>query len=329
MVIFRQISQKSGFLKYKLTFMFIEQSLKYKNPFWMYLLGSFVVIIFNFIGQFPLVVVMTEQNISGMNPGQDPMDILRGIEKNTQLILLLIPFLISFLGLWLVVRKLHERSLLTVTTSRKKIDWQRILFAFLFWGGIIFVLVGVDYFMSPENYQWNFKPIPFLIMLVIAIALVPIQAGLEEYIFRGYLMQGFGGLFRNRWAPLLMTSFIFGMLHITNPEVGKFGYGIMAYYIGSGLFYGILILMDEGMELALGFHIANNLVTIILVTASWTAFETESILIDISEPNLLTELFFTLGIFYPLSLFVMAKKYGWKQWKEKLTGKLIEPIESN
>jgi hypothetical protein len=34
---------------------------------------------------------------------------------------------------------------------------------------------------------------------------------------------------------------------------------MFVYYIGTGLFLGILTLMDEGMELALGFH-ANNLV---------------------------------------------------------------------
>jgi hypothetical protein len=34
---------------------------------------------------------------------------------------------------------------------------------------------------------------------------------------------------------------------------------MFVYYIGTGLFLGIT-LMDEGMELALGFHAANNLV---------------------------------------------------------------------
>ena len=48
--------------------------------------------------------------------------------------------------------------------------------------------------------------------------------------------------------------------------------------------------MDEGIELALGFHAANNLFTALLVTSSWTAFQTESILIDISEPSLGIEL---------------------------------------
>jgi hypothetical protein len=42
--------------------------------------------------------------------------------------------------------------------------------------------------------------------------------------------------------------------------------------------------MDEGMELALGFHAANNLVGL-LVTSDWSAFQTHSIFKDVSEPE--------------------------------------------
>ena len=116
-----------------------------------------------------------------------------------------------------------------------------------------------------------------------------------------------------------MTSIIFGCLHLFNPEVEKLGYGILIYYIGTGIFLGIMTLMDDGIELALGFHAANNLITALLVTSNWTAFQTESILIDISNPSLGVELFLSLFLFYPLFLLIMSKKYSWKNWKIKLT----------
>lgn len=83
------------------------------------------------------------------------------------------------------------------------------------------------------------------------------------------------------------------------------------------------------MELALGFHAANNLITVLLVTSTWTAFQTESVFIDVSEPELLEHLVLSLLVFYPLFLGLMAKKYGWKHWKEKLTGKLYVPTEND
>lgn len=296
---------------------FLKQSIPYKNPFWMYLLGSFVIIIFNVLGQLPLTFAIIQEGVA--SPGSDPMEMIRKIDKNLQLFLLLIPFVIGFLGLWLVVKKLHERSILSITTSREKIDWRRSLYAFLIWGAVTVIIITGDYLLCPESYEWNFNPQRFALLFVIAIILIPIQTSLEESIFRGYLMQGFGGLFKNAWTPLLMTSIIFGCLHLFNPEVEKLGYGILGYYIGTGLFLGVMTLMDEGIELAVGFHAANNLITALLVTSNWTAFQTDSILIDISKPSLGVELFISLFVLYPLFLMLMSKKYKWKNWKSKLT----------
>tara|TARA_B100000886_G_scaffold198100_1_gene136559 strand:- start:114 stop:644 length:531 start_codon:yes stop_codon:yes gene_type:complete len=175
--------------------------------------------------------------------------------------------------------------------------------------------------VSPEDYEWNFKLIPFLVLFFIGIVLIPLQTSVEEFLFRGYLMQGFGVLFKNRWLPLLLTSLLFGILHIWNPEIDKLGINLIWYYIGTGLFLGIITLMDEGMELALGFHAANNLVTALLVTASWTAFQTESLLIYKAEPSLGKELILTLVVIYPLLAFIFAKKYQWKNWMDQLTNK--------
>jgi len=300
--------------------MFLQQSLSYKNPFWMFLLGSFIVIIFNVIGQLPLTFVIIQERVGEIS-SQDPMDLLRNIDKNLQLFLLLIPFAAGFIGLWLVLKKLHLRPLLSIVTARKAIDWRRIFFAFLVWTLVTVLLVVGDYFISPESYEWNFTLSKFAILFIIAVLFIPIQTSLEEFIFRGYLMQGFSGLFKNSWAPLLMTSLIFGCLHLFNPEVEKLGYGILVYYIGTGLFLGIMTIMDDGIELALGFHAANNLTTALLVTSSWTAFQTESVLIDISEPSLGPELILSLLLFYPLLLLLMSYKYGWSNWKSKLISK--------
>jgi membrane protease YdiL (CAAX protease family) len=141
------------------------------------------------------------------------------------------------------------------------------------------------------------------------------------------MMQGLGILFRNRWMPLLLTSVIFGLMHLGNPEVEKLGYGIMIFYIGTGFFLGIITLMDEGLELALGFHAANNLVTALLVTSEWTAFQTDSLLKDVAEPGLEWDAYLPLLLF-PLLLFFFAWKYGWTNWKQRLTGGVLSAQEA-
>ena len=283
----------------------------------MYLLGSFVVITFNFIGQFPLTYYIIESNKFDLS-SSDPLELLRKIESNLQLLLILIPFLFSFIGFWLIIKKLHNSSLVRIATIRKKIDFNRIVFSFVLWGALILFMVLFDYFIYPDDYKWNFKLKEFLIMLPIAFLFIPIQTSLEEFIFRGYLMEGFASLLKNSWMPLIFTSLIFGLLHIYNPEVDKLGHGILIYYIGTGFFLGVLSIMDQGIELSLGFHAANNLITALLVTSTWTVFQTESILIDVSEPNLFNEIVFSLLILYPLFLIVMSKRYNWNNWKEKI-----------
>jgi hypothetical protein len=143
--------------------------------------------------------------------------------------------------------------------------------------------------------------------------------------------KGFGLLAKNRWFPLIVTSALFGLMHIMNPEVEKMGPIIMVYYIGTGLFLGIITLMDDGMELSLGFHAANNIATALLVTSEWSALQTESVFKDVSAPSVSYEILIPVVVVFPLLLIIFSKKYNWSNWKEKLTGKIIvvQQIENN
>ena len=301
--------------------MFLSQVNLKPKDFLKYLLGSFLIIIFNILGQIPLFVYLITQNISDKEL-TDPTDIFSLIPSNTGLFLMLLPFAISLLGLWFILKKLHQQDMRIVATSRNGIDWNRVFFSFVIWGFLSSAIILSDYIISPEEYEINFKLTPFIILLCIGIILIPLQTSFEEYLFRGYLMQGFAGLFRNKWAPLFMTSIIFGCLHLANPEVDKLGYNLVWWYMGTGLVLGIMTLMDEGIELALGVHASNNLFAALLVTADWTVFQTESILKYTGEPSLSKELILSFVIFYPLLLFIFYKKYNWTGFKSRLFGKL-------
>ncbi|MDX1272758.1 CPBP family intramembrane glutamic endopeptidase [Bizionia paragorgiae] len=248
--------------------------------------------------------------------------------KNRFLIESLVPMVIALAALFFWVKYIHGQSITSLTTARKKIDWKRILFSFFLWGILSSGLVLIDYVATPENYLPNFELEPFLYLAAIAILLVPIQTSFEEYLFRGYLMQGIGVMAKNRWLPLVITSVLFGVMHIANPEVGKLGYFIMVYYIGTGFFLGIITLMDEGLELALGFHAANNLFTALLVTADWTAFQTHSILKDVSDPteSSIFQIVLPVFVIFPILLIIFSKRYQWTNWKDKLFG-TIEKLE--
>ena len=308
---------------------YIQQAYKGLHEGWRYIIGTIIIVIFVIAGQIPFTVAaVLEAKNKGLNLFElDESTIMGVLESNLNLFLMLLSFAIGLVGIFVVNKWLHKMTLTQLTTARKKIDWKRFWVIFFGWGILSSGLVLLDYYMTPESYVWNFDLNNFLILSVIAIALVPLQTSCEEYLFRGYLMQGIGVAAKNRWVPLIVTSVIFGMLHIANPEVEKLGYVIMIYYIGTGFFLGIITLMDEGLELALGFHAANNLFTALLVTADWTAFQTYSVLKDTSDPSdaALVDILIPVFVMFPVILLILAKVYGWKNWKDKLFGRVEAP----
>ncbi|MAU72843.1 MAG: CPBP family intramembrane metalloprotease domain-containing protein [Pseudozobellia sp.] len=300
--------------------MYIEQGYKGSLGIWKYWiipLGFLGLMVFNYIS-----TLMTPVPVEDVMQG-----LIEQFGSNKVTIILLAPLAI---GLFVVLgwtKLVHEQSITSLTTSRPKIDWGRVLFSFVLWGSITAAMTMTWVFLSPENYVFNFQLKPFLILAAITIILIPLQSSFEEYLFRGHMMQGLGIMAKNRWVPLVLTSVLFGLLHLGNPEVGKLGYGIMIFYIGTGFFLGIMTLMDEGLELALGFHAANNLITALLVTADWTAFQTNSVYRDISEPTLSWDAFLPVFVIFPIILFIMSKKYNWTNWKQRLTGKVLTEEE--
>jgi len=307
--------------------MFLEQGIKEENKFWKYLLGSGVIILASFVGQIPWgIAVFVKIFSTGIMPSSSE-EMLGYLEPNSSLFFMMLSFVFAVIGIYYVVKKFHDQSFISIITSREKIDWKRVFFSFAIWAFFSIATTLITYYSSPEELVWNFKPMPFAILVIIGTLLIPIQTSTEELVFRGYLMQGFANLARNKWFPLLMTSLIFGSLHIFNPEVDKMGYIILIYYIGTGLFLGVITLMDEGMELSLGFHAANNLIGALLITSDWSAFQTYSIFKDVSTPTAGFDVLLPVFIIYPILLFIFSKKYKWNNWKEKLTGDIR--IENN
>ncbi len=309
--------------------MYIQQAFKSLHEWWRYLVGFIIIFVASQIGTIPLIVAVLVKILSeggSMDSLQDQNVLMTVLDSNLTLFLMLLSFAVGLLAVYLVVRYFHKQPFVELTTSRKKTDWGRVFFGFGLITLTTLVVTGLDYYSNPDDYVLQFDLVPFVILAVIAIIMIPLQTSFEEYLFRGYLMQGIGVLAKNKWLPLVITSVVFGGLHLANPEVDKFGNIIMVYYIGTGFFLGIMTLMDEGMELALGFHAGNNLISALLVTADWTVFKTNSVLKDVSEPSAGFDVIAPVLILYPIFLIIMAYHYKWKDWGGKLFGKVEEPI---
>ena len=309
---------------------FIQQGFKGRTEWYWYVITIFVVFIFwQIIGVIPLTVAALSkvENFNQFIEAANDAFATVGLNSNLYLFLALLTLIMGLIGLLLSVKYIHNRPIKTVITSRSQVDWKRVAYGFGIWFLISVVVLTVGIILEPENLIWNFKPVPFLILVFISFIFIPLQTTFEELLLRGYLMQGLGVLAKNRWLPLILTSLVFGLLHVANPEVDVLGPGVMIFYIGTGLFFAIATLLDEGTELALGMHAANNIVAALFVTADWTAFQTEALYIDSSEPSLGLETLLPVFVVYPIVLLIFSKKYGWTNWSEKLFGKVERPIK--
>ena len=293
--------------------MYIEQLQKYKPKLVLYL-----PIPFGFLG----LMIYNYMSTANLDTAKLMQDYIKNFGENVTFMLLIVPFAIFLLGLLLYNRHVQNNSIRLLTTSRTKIDWRRVFFSFSVWGIFTVVSTLISFWLMPQDFVWNFKPIPFFIFLLLAVIFIPLQTSFEEYLFRAHLLQGLGLATQTRWVPLIVTSVLFGFMHAANPEVEKMGFIIMLYYIGTGLFLGILTLMDEGLELALGFHAANNLIGALLLTSDWSAFQTNSLFKDVSEPQVALQIVVPVVLIYPLLLLIFSKKYKWKNWDQKLFGSL-------
>ncbi len=296
-----------------------------------YFLTMMLVMAGYFLGQVPFLMVVIAQlterdgDLSGSALEDFAANIdftAIGIDANTGFILILLSFVVGLMALWLGLAVIHKRPLKSIITPYQNIRWSRVGFGFGVWFLLIAGLEILSYFISPETYLFQLEWKTWLPLVAIALLIMPMQTSFEELLFRGYLLQGLGLAFNSRLVALVLTSVAFGAMHLANPEIHEFGLWLMMpYYIGMGFFLGILTLMDDTLELALGIHAANNIFGAAFVTFTGSALQTDAVF-RVTEVNTT----FMIPVFYVLAagfIYLCARRYGWKDWS-----KLYGPVRA-
>lgn len=297
--------------------MFIEQLKKIKiNEV------AYILCITSILGFFGLNIITTFFTDSNVN---DSIQLLISqFGKTLTFVLLVGPLSFFCILLLLWVKFINKQSITSLTTARVKVDWNRIFFMFGLWSAFLILSTFVSYILFSDEIILQFNWKKFIPFALVACILIPLQIAFEEYFFRGYLLQYLGFKFNSRFIPLIVSSVLFGVMHISNPEIGAMGYWFLIFYIGTGFILGICTLMDDGLELALGFHAANNLIGALLITSDTSVFQTNAVFKDISTSQSFYPIALQLAIVYPILLFICSKKYKWTNWKQNLLGKLAD-----
>jgi membrane protease YdiL (CAAX protease family) len=105
---------------------------------------------------------------------------------------------------------------------------------------------GSDSSMTPNAFDDTAKQFALVVLL-----LTPLQAAGEEYAFRGYLTQAFGGFFPT-WVAVVGPSLLFALAHGAQSApvfFDRFAFGLVA---------GILVVRTGGLEAGIAMHVLNN-----------------------------------------------------------------------
>jgi membrane protease YdiL (CAAX protease family) len=236
---------------------------------------------------------------------------LGSIGAAATLAILLLPSVAVLLGVVVVVPVVHGRSPMTLVRAVGLPRWRRALVAGVVWAGAAAAYEAVSVFLYRGSYTWTFDAARFVPLLVVAVLLIPLQSAAEELFFRGYLMQWLGSMFGRGWVALLISSALFAAVHLGNPELARFGRGFLFYYAGVGVAFGLATLLDDGLEVAIGAHTANNLWGALVVSFPGSVLDTPALLRMEGVPP---EVMVTLGGATALTaLVVLAILFDWRE----------------
>lgn len=239
----------------------------------------FIVAATNTIGSIPLFISIAKNPDAINELAANPSDLSPlGLDPNVALIFMLFPFIIGLIAFIILVKPLNQRSLLKVINGTSTFRWNRFFISAFVWIIISAIYLFANLKLDPSNFSLNSVSETLIPLVIISVLLIPFQTAFEEVIFRGYLMQGFAVLAKNRWIPLVMTSLLFALIHGPNPEVKEFGFfTMMPQYLFFGLIFGIITILDDGIEASMGAHAANNAFLCIMVTNKASALQTPAL----------------------------------------------------
>lgn len=248
---------------------FFQAAAAGRSAWWRYALSLLLIIGLTVSGGVCLTVPLVLLSRTAELAGMDPL-LLTGVNLFT--------FAFVIIGLWIALAALHRRSMRSILSPAGPFRWKALLLSGGLWLAVSVLSDGLLAILQPGNYRLTYDPVQFWKYLPVLALLLPIQISAEELLFRGYLTQAIGHGTRSWALGWVLPAVAFGLLHSFNPEVGLYGFWLtMPLYIGLGLLLGWVTLRTQGLEMALGLHLANNLYASLAVTMTGSALATPAL----------------------------------------------------
>ena len=211
----------------------------------------------------------------GVFPVEREFSALASGQRPTSVLVMLATFGGLVIGTIASVRWFHRRSVMSLVGPLPK-TVRHFGIAVL----VAIPLAGVAALLPPYiELNTGLELTVWLTFLPMALLMVAMQTGAEELFFRGYLQQQLAARFRSPIAWMLLPSLLFGLGHMDPNEIQisfangspsieatPFGILILLYTTTFGLFAADLTARSGSIGAAWGFHFANNILAILVVS---------------------------------------------------------------
>jgi len=171
------------------------------------------------------------------------------------------PFIVIF-GVWLCLRFSEKDKLSSIGVKFDKKTLPDFTFGLLIGfvlTGLILITELVFGWISIEGLAANHKTTFYLVLTAYALFIQCICSVIvEEVFFRGYLFYKFEQLFNTKTA-LIVTSFIFGIIHLFNPNAKNWTLFVIPFALFLlGVMFGTSFLAKRRLWMPIGLHFAWN-----------------------------------------------------------------------
>jgi membrane protease YdiL (CAAX protease family) len=229
---------------------FLAQAARGRGARWHYAVGL-VLIIAAFLGAGSVLYLVLVMTTTLLAPEGGPLapwsrDYL---EINIGFVPLL-PVTLLAIATW------HRRPMRSLVTGAPRFGWGRLAlgFAAAFAMFVVLALIGGEDPDHPGSLAALLAALPLIVVFT------PLQSAGEELLFRGYVLQASAAFTRSRIAMVAFNGVLFAALHAYNPAAQVNILALGGYFLsGAGL--ALVALRDDGLELPIGGHVANNVVS--------------------------------------------------------------------
>ncbi len=197
-------------------------------------------------------VVAFFQVVGYMIAGIDVFGGEKGRNDTDFLIVQLFGLIGTVLMLWLFRTRVDQESFKTMGFTRTKIRRDLLIglaagSSIVLAGFLVLIQIGEIQFVSFEFSSSE---------LLVGLGLFVVVAVNEELLMRGYVLNNFLLSF-NKYAALILTSLVFGLLHFSNPDYSFLGFVNLFL---AGIFLGLPYLFNRNLWFPIAAHFSWNFV---------------------------------------------------------------------